>query len=174
MLLFENIRYALRTSLRSPGFAAVTAISLALGIGANTAIFTILDAVLFRELPVPQARQLVELSPIYRNGGRVPFSFPMFQALDRSQRVFSGLYGWTRAASFNVEAGSSGGHAADRARLVRTLAPRSPDAGRPALRLTKSTASLPALEFGHFAASQPSWRTHSCVPCRHSCRHRRA
>jgi putative ABC transport system permease protein len=107
MLVLYNIRYALRTSVRSPGFAAVTAISLALGIGANTAIFSILDAVLFRELPVSQPRQLVELSGIYRNGGRVPFSFPMFQALDRWQRVFSGLYGWTGAAPSNVEAGST-------------------------------------------------------------------
>ncbi len=104
MLYFHNIRYALRTCVRSPGFAAVTTISLALGIGANTAIFSILDTVLFRELPVPQPRQLVELSPIYRNGGRVPFSYPMFQALDRWQQAFSGLYGWSNAGSFNVEA----------------------------------------------------------------------
>jgi predicted permease len=107
MLLFQNIRYGLRAFVRSPAFAAVTALSLALGIGANTAIFSILDAVLFRQLPVPRPRQLVELSPIYRNGGRVPFSFPMFQALDRGQRVFSGLYGWTGAALFNVEAGGT-------------------------------------------------------------------
>jgi len=107
ILLWRNIRYALRASLRSPGFAAVTVISLALGIGANTAIFSILDAILFRELAVPQPRELVQLSPIYRNGGRVPFSFPMYQALDRGQRVFSGLYGWTGAASSNVEAGGT-------------------------------------------------------------------
>jgi hypothetical protein len=91
----------------APGFAAVTAISLALGIGANTAIFSILDAVLFRELAAPQPRQLVELAPIYRNGAKVPFSFPMFQALDRWQRVFSGLYGWTGAAHSNVEGGGT-------------------------------------------------------------------
>ena len=106
-MLWQNIRYALRTLRRSPGFAAVTAISLALGIGANTAIFGVLDALLLRELPVPEPRQLVELSPIYRNGGRVPFSFPMFQALERSERVFSGLYGWTGAALSNVEAGGA-------------------------------------------------------------------
>src|ERR1039457_633498 len=106
-LLWQNIRYALRTSVRSPGFAAVTAISLALGIGANTAIFSILDAVLFRQLPVPQPHQLVELSGIYRNRGSVPFWFPMFQALERGQRVFSGLYGWTGAAPSNPEAGGT-------------------------------------------------------------------
>src|SRR5580658_7581816 len=106
-LLWQNIRFGVRAFVRSPGFAAVTAISLALGIGANTAVFGILDAVLFRQLPVPRPQQLVELSPIYRNGGRVPFSFPMFQALDRGQRVFSGLYGWTGAGLFNVEAGGT-------------------------------------------------------------------
>jgi predicted permease len=107
MLLWQNIRYALRTALRSPGFAAVTVLSLALGIGANTAIFGILDAVLFRELPVPQPRQLVELSPIYRNGGQVPFSYPMFRALGRWQQVFSGFYGWTAAAPSNLETGGA-------------------------------------------------------------------
>jgi predicted permease len=102
-LLWQDIRYGLRSLRRTPGFAAITAISLALGIGANTAIFSLLDALLFRELPVPQPRQLVELSPIYRNGGRVPFSFPMFQALERWQRVFSGVYGWTGATLSSVE-----------------------------------------------------------------------
>jgi predicted permease len=106
-LLWQNIRYGLRAFLRSPAFAAVTIISLALGIGANTAIFGILDALLLRQLPVPQPRQLVELFPIYRNGGRVPFSYPMFRALDREQQVFSELYGWSSAAEFNVEAGGT-------------------------------------------------------------------
>src|ERR1039457_3759149 len=76
-LLWQNIRYALRTSVRSPGFAAVTAISLALGIGANTAIFSILDAVLFPQLPVPQPHTSVTASAaaclapraIHREGG---------------------------------------------------------------------------------------------------------
>ncbi len=56
---------------------------------------------------MPQPQQLVELSGIYRNGGRVPFSFPMFQELERWQRVFSGLYGWTGAAPSNLEAGGT-------------------------------------------------------------------
>jgi predicted permease len=104
MLFWQNIRYGLRTFVRSPGYAAVTVVSLALGIGANTAIFSLLDAVLFRELAVPRPRQLVELTPIYRNGHSVPFSFPMFQEMDRAQRVFSGLYGWSAPVRFNVEA----------------------------------------------------------------------
>ncbi len=104
-MLWHNLRYGFRAFVRSPGFAAVTTLSLALGIGANTAIFSILDAVLFRDLPLRQPRQLVELSAIYRNGGRVPFSFPMFQELDRSQRVLEGLYGWSVAPLSNVEAG---------------------------------------------------------------------
>ena len=103
-LFWQNIRYAARAAVRSPGYAAVTAISLALGIGANTAMFSILDAVMLRELDVPRPSRLVELYPIYRNGGRVPFSYPMFQTLDRSQRVFSGLYGWSGAVQFNVAA----------------------------------------------------------------------
>ncbi|MGO4881599.1 MAG: ABC transporter permease [Bryobacteraceae bacterium] len=105
MLLSQNIRRASRIFRRSPAFAAVTILTFALGIGANTAIFSVLDAVVLRELPVRQPQQLVELSVIYRNGGRVPFSYPMFQAIERWQRVFEGLYGWTFAMDSSVKAG---------------------------------------------------------------------
>ena len=71
MLLSQNIRRASRIFRRSPAFAAVTILTFALGIGANTAIFSVLDAVVLRELPVRQPQQLVELSVIYRNGGRL-------------------------------------------------------------------------------------------------------
>lgn len=59
--LAGDIRYGLRQLLASPGFTVVVAVSLALGIGANTAIFSLMDAVLFEMLPVKQPRQLVLL-----------------------------------------------------------------------------------------------------------------
>jgi len=55
----QDLRYALRQLTRSPGFAATVIITLALGIGANTAIFTIFDQVLLRMLPVEKPKELV-------------------------------------------------------------------------------------------------------------------
>ena len=55
--ILSDVRYAIRLLLKNPGFSLVAAVSLALGIGANTAIFTLLDAVLLRNLPVRNPRE---------------------------------------------------------------------------------------------------------------------
>ncbi len=99
-----NLRYSIRVLGRNPGFTAVAVLSLALGIGANTAIFSLLDALLLRDLPVWQPERLVELS-VLRRGDKIPFSFPMFRELDRGQRVLSGLIGWSFGQMTNVEIG---------------------------------------------------------------------
>jgi len=97
-----NLRYSIRVLGRNPGFTAVAVLSLALGIGANTAIFSLLNALLLRDLPVWQPERLVELS-VVRRGDKITFSFPMFRELDRGQRVFSGLIGWNFGQMTNVE-----------------------------------------------------------------------
>src|SRR6184192_413175 len=91
--LWQNLRYSFRALRKNPGFSAVAILSLALGIGANTAIFSLINALLLRDLPVPHPERLVERS-VVRQDHKIPFSYPMFRELERGQRVFSGLIGW--------------------------------------------------------------------------------
>ena len=100
--LWQTLRYTLRVLSKSPVFTTVAILSLALGIGANTAIFTLINALLLRDLPVRQPESLVELT-VVRTEGKVPFSYPMFREVERNQRVFSGLVGWGAAGMMNVE-----------------------------------------------------------------------
>jgi predicted permease len=99
----QDFRSCVRLIKQSPGFAAVTVLTLAFGIGANTAIFSILDALVLRNLPVWQPDRLVQVAAVYRNGATVPVSFPAFQQLQQNQRVFSDLFGWTPSMKSNVE-----------------------------------------------------------------------
>jgi len=66
--LGKDVRYALRTMARSPGFAVVAVLTLALGVGASTAMFTILDAVLLKPLPFPEPERTVRLWETLPNG----------------------------------------------------------------------------------------------------------
>ena len=100
--LWQNLRYAFRTLRKNPGLTAVAILSLALGIGANIAIFTLINSLLLRDLPVSHPERLVELS-VVRHGDKIPFSYPMFRELERGQGVFSGLLGWSEAMTPNVE-----------------------------------------------------------------------
>ena len=97
--LLRDIRYGIRSLLKHPGFTAITLITLSLGIGANTAIFSVVNAVLVRELPVKDPRQLVFLSNPDRqgvNGGqevgdRRLFAYHEFEFLRDHNQVFSGV-----------------------------------------------------------------------------------
>jgi predicted permease len=92
----RDFGYALRTLRRSRGFAVVAALTLALGIGANTAIFTLLDQVLLRLLPVKNPQQLVLLTMrghhYGSNWGGNAISYPMYRDFQDHNEVFSGMF----------------------------------------------------------------------------------
>jgi len=88
--LAQDLRYAARMLSKSPVFSAVAILSLALGIGANSAIFTLIDAVMLRMLPVAAPERLVQVGPFYdnRKGG---FSYPLYEQLRDHNHAFIGL-----------------------------------------------------------------------------------
>jgi hypothetical protein len=83
-----DVRYAFRTLRAGPGFAAVAILSLALGIGANTAIFSLLDAVVLKSLPVHAPDELVQVRLL---GDRGSFTNPLWEALRDQEQVFAAL-----------------------------------------------------------------------------------
>jgi putative ABC transport system permease protein len=88
----NDFRYALRTLRRSPGLAAVAIVSLALGIGANTAIFSVTNAVILRSLPVQKPNELVVLRYVTKKGNVFDsFSYPEYLALRDAPEVLKGL-----------------------------------------------------------------------------------
>src|SRR5690349_17032262 len=91
--MLQDIRYALRMLAKNPAFAAVVVLTLALGIGANAAIFSLLDQVLLQSLPVANPEQLVVLSVYEAKEPNVDssFSYPMYQDLRDRNSVFSGV-----------------------------------------------------------------------------------
>jgi predicted permease len=90
--LWQDVRYALRGMRRTPGFTAVAVVSLALGIGANTAIFSLINTLMLRMLPVEHPGQLVEL--LFKAPGQDhfnAFSLQSYQHYREHNHVFSGL-----------------------------------------------------------------------------------
>ncbi len=94
--LISDFRFALRTLLRSPMFTAVAVLSLALGIGSNTAIFTLLDQLMLRLLPVKQPEQLVMIwstgPHMGNNRGSRAASYPMYQDFQQKSQAFSYVF----------------------------------------------------------------------------------
>jgi hypothetical protein len=108
--LFRDLGYALRVFSRSPGFALVVVITLALGIGANTAIFSLIEATVLRPLPYPDADRLVTLSEIDRQGDDVMISWPDFVDWQNQTTSFSAIAA-LGGINFNLTGPRSGGTA---------------------------------------------------------------
>jgi predicted permease len=95
--MIQDLRYGVRMLLRHKGFTLVAALSLALGIGANTAIFSLIDAVLLKMLPVERPEQLYfvqNVGPQRPTGGAPPY--PCFERFRERDQFFSGLAAFTR------------------------------------------------------------------------------
>jgi len=106
--LWQDICYGLRQLRRSPGFTAVVVVTLALGIGANTAIFALMDTVILRRLPVEKPGELfqVQIGNADEGGGgsagESPFPTPMWDQLRDHQDVFSRVFTWSGSNAFGL------------------------------------------------------------------------
>ncbi len=113
----QDLRYGTRQLLRSPGFAAVAVLSLALGIGANTAIFELVNALRLRTLPVERPEELADLNfakGSTRSGNfstrSARFTYAVWEQIRDQQEAFSGIFAWS-ATRFNQATGGEAHYA---------------------------------------------------------------
>lgn len=171
--LGQDLRYGIRQLLKSPGFTAVAVTTLALSIGANTAVFTLMDAIMLRMLPVKDPQRLVLFTwaakrPAHAEKGEFfwggcpaepltacSFSPPMFQQFSTEQQSFSGLFGFfpTRLAinAYGNTRAVSGLYVSGE--FFSTLGVR-PELGRLLTRSDDSLSAAPAV-----VVSERFWRS---------------
>ena len=101
--VWQDVRHALRALGKAPGFTAIASITLSIGIGANTAVFQLADAIRLRPLPVTSPEALVEVRMADPTRGRMGtfagrrplFTFALWEELRRRQQAFSGVFAWS-------------------------------------------------------------------------------
>ena len=118
---FQDIRYGARMLMKNPAFTAVAVLTLALGIGANTAIFTLVNALLLKMLPIKAPQELVVVGDPTRVNDRsngTPatdlFSYPLYREFRNNNTVFSGLIAGGSEHRIEVDASALGGAADER------------------------------------------------------------
>ncbi|HUK31184.1 MAG TPA: ABC transporter permease, partial [Candidatus Acidoferrum sp.] len=116
--LLSDVRFGLRMLARKPGFTAIAILTLALGIGANTAIFSVVDAVLLRPLPFHDAGQLVQLWMTEASPGNFPLTGEDFLDWRAQNTTFEDMAVYTYQQNFNA----SGAGEAERATVVQVQA----------------------------------------------------
>src|ERR1041385_7942850 len=89
--LIKDIRYAIRNLIKRPGFVAIAVITLALGIGANTAIFSLVNTVMLRSLPVERPNEIVSVVVRGKDDSMSAFSYPNYKDFRDRNDVLSGL-----------------------------------------------------------------------------------
>lgn len=110
--LFEDLRFAFRTLRKSPGFTTVVVLTLALGIGANAAIFQLLDAVRLRNLPVSKPGELAQIEIRGGNHGfgisrrNEDLTYPLWEQIHAHQKAFSSVFAWSGSDEIPLGQGS--------------------------------------------------------------------
>jgi predicted permease len=99
--LWQDLRYAVRMLIKSPGFAIIAVVTLALGIGANTALFSVVNGVLLNPLPYPHPDQIVTVDSTGSDGGEGSISYPDLVDWIHDNHTFSSLAGYKSFQSFN-------------------------------------------------------------------------
>jgi len=89
--VIKDIRYGIRSLAKRPGFTAIAVLTLALGIGASTAIFSVVDGVLLKPLPYPEAERIVQLREVSQRGGKMAFAEPNFLDVRARSHSFEGV-----------------------------------------------------------------------------------
>jgi ABC-type antimicrobial peptide transport system permease subunit len=89
--LIKDLRFGIRSLAKRPGFTAIAVLTLALGIGASTAIFSVVDGVLLRSLPYPDSDQIVQLREVNERGVRIAFAEPNFLDVRARSHSFQGV-----------------------------------------------------------------------------------
>src|SRR5215468_3512565 len=108
--LFQDVRYAWRSLAKSPGFTFVALLTLVLGIGANTAIFTVVYGVLLRPLSFPHPERLVQLAESYKQlTDEMSLTATELRHLQQYGQLFEGIAGFTEGG-YNLAAGNGADH----------------------------------------------------------------
>jgi putative ABC transport system permease protein len=101
--LIQDVRLAMRSFRKAPAFTMGAILTLMLAIGANTAIFSILNALVLRDLPVREPSSLISITRVTPATAYAGFSLPMFRAIAERQQSLSALIGWTSNSIINIE-----------------------------------------------------------------------
>src|SRR4051812_6189167 len=130
-IVLNHIRYAVRSLLKRPGFTAAAVITLALGIGANSAIFSVVDSVLLRPLPLSDSQTLYALhtGAVLFNHFDGVFTFPEYQDVVAQTHSFESIGGW-----YDGDANLSGGTKPERVTMRVVLPSLLPTLGVPLAR----------------------------------------